>query len=159
MSIQCAQNESNFTPPAASELNKRKCKLCQKSVLLKYMRIHVAQHILKNMNNSNTSVCGFCGKSTCTIDLVNTSKKQGDKKYKCKSNCDYASNFNLKSAETSTKGMPCCNRPIHCPLDQCNRVIWFYNLENHYNIDHKKKMPDSHQITDLEKTVVLKFKC
>ena len=58
------------------------------------------------------TVCGYCG---LTIGLTSSSTKGGDTRYKATSNCDYFEKFNLKSAETSAKSMPCTNRLINCP--------------------------------------------
>ena len=55
-------------------LTREKCKFCNKTVIFKNMRIHVGQRILKQTTYSQPSICGFCGKSTCLVSLVNTSK-------------------------------------------------------------------------------------
>ena len=110
------------------------------------MRIHVGQHILKDSSENHPSLCGFCGKSTCSVNLVNTSKKNNEKKYKVSSTCEYIVNFNLKSAEKLSDKMPCCNHPVWCPYEKpgkdggkgkkCTRAIWLYNIQSHYQIDH-----------------------
>ena len=40
--------------------------------------------------------------------------------------CDYQEKFNIKSAETSRKTIPCTNRPITCPKANCGLVVWSY---------------------------------
>ena len=52
------------------------------------------------------------------------------------SNYDYQENFDIKSAETSTKTMPCTNRPLACPKATCGVVVWSYNLYEHFKFDH-----------------------
>ena len=122
----------NSNPHHQLMLTREKCKLCNKTVIFKNMRIHVGQHILKQTTYSQPSICEFCGKSTCLVSLVNTSKKRNERKYKVSSTCDYLINFNIKSAEKSSKDMPCCNRPIPCPYDECKQIVWLYNLPSHY---------------------------
>ena len=127
-----------------------KCKVCQKSLDIKHMRVHIGQHILKNSDFGNATTCGFCGKSTCNVDLKNTSKKVGIKSFRVQSSWDYEINFNLKSAEKSTSKMLCCNRPIKCPFDGCSRCIWLYNLGKHYKEDHGSEDLPEHFIIRRE---------
>ena len=127
-------------------------KLCNKVVVLKNMRIHVGQHILKLDDHNQPCMCGFCSKST---SLVNTSKKNNEKKSKVSSTCDYAYNFNLKSSENYSRRMPCCNRPLACPFDGCRHTIWFY-IPCHYRIDHGcNDVPDHLCISEMEKKWLL----
>ena len=89
--LQC--DDTFQAPLSVSDLKNRKCKLCNKVVVLKNMRIHVGQHILKLDDRNQPSMCGmcaFCGKSTCSASLVNTSKKNNEEKSKVSSTCDYA---------------------------------------------------------------------
>ena len=100
-----------------------------------------------------------CGKATCNINLVNSSKKKGYKKFKAESHCEYAINFDLRSAANMTKGMPCCNRPIFCEFQGCKRVIWSYNMDIHYSEAHDDETPEVFKISDEEKVSVLAFQC
>ena len=93
--------------------------------------------------------------SSCSIGLTESSQKKGVTYYKATSNCDYLEKFNLKSAETSTKSMPCTNRPINCPKPGCNAVVWTYNLYEHFKSDHtEKEYDDAFSITDKERSLV-----
>ena len=100
--VQLQLSDVHEAPISKNESKKRRCKLCKKDIELGYMRLHVAQHILKD-NIASLTLCGFCGKSTCSVSLTNTSKKKGVKHYKVQSTCDYNYQFNLKSAEKSSK--------------------------------------------------------
>ena len=48
-------------------IDKIKCKLCEKQLLIKNMRKHIGFHIL---NDSLEDVSGFCGMSGCSIDII-----------------------------------------------------------------------------------------
>ena len=65
---------------------------------------------MKNNIAHSVDTCGFCGKATCNVNLVNSSKKKKEKKFKAESHCDYAVNLNLASAANVIEGIPCCNR-------------------------------------------------
>ena len=74
--VQLQLSDEHEAPISKIDSKKRRCKLCKKDIELEYMRLHVAQHILKD-NIASPTLCGFCGKSTCTVSLTNTSKKRG----------------------------------------------------------------------------------
>ena len=111
------------------------------------MRCHVAKHILAGKITGPT-VCGYFGLTSCTIGLTSSSTK-GVAHYKA------TSNYFEKSAVTSTKSMPCTNRPISCPHTSCSVVVWSYNLHEQYKCDHT----DNDSATEKEISLVKLQKC
>ena len=85
----------------------------------KIMRRHVGKHILKEKLEN---VCGFCGVSGCTIQLVSGSGRGKTVTMIAESNGPYKKKFSLKAAETPTKSGPCTNHPVCC--DVCKAVVW-----------------------------------
>ena len=83
-------------------------------------------------NNANT--CGFCGGDSCNISIIVSSGVGKNANKGVASNCKYFNRFSLKPAETSTKNKPCTNRPVECDL--CKTVLWSYNIESHYHVNH-----------------------
>jgi hypothetical protein len=55
--------------------DKLKCKVCSKILDREKMRTHTGAHIIDNkvVPPHNSETCGFCGLSSCRIDLVTTS--------------------------------------------------------------------------------------
>ena len=95
------------------------------------MRKHIGSHILiENLK----SVCGFCGMSGCSIEIVQGSGRGKTSSRIVASNCEYKVKFSLKAAEKSTKTGPCTNRPVICKL--CSAIEWSYNMLNHMEIKH-----------------------
>ena len=68
--------------------------------------------------------------SSCTIGLRYIIKDNFNTVY----NCEYIEVFDIKSAETSTKSMPCSNRPIKC--QSCYVIVKSYNHSKHFKSDH-----------------------
>ena len=79
---------------------------------------------------TGTTISGFCGLSSCTIGLRYNIKDN----FKTVYNCEYMKVFDIKSDETSTKSMPCSNRPIKC--QSCYVIVWSYNHSKHFKSDH-----------------------
>ena len=84
-------------------IDKIKCKLCEKQLLTKNMTKHIGFHIL---NDSLEDVCGFCGMSGCSIDIIHGSGRGKTSSKIISSNCEYKVKFSLKAAEQSTKSSP-----------------------------------------------------
>ena len=112
VTLQCSSTHEPPSDVPSKGKESRKCKVCHKLVPLNNMRVHVGAHILRHPERFSPSTCGFCCKSTCTVNLKATSRSKGIQKEKTNSNCEYQKNFNLESAKTVSKRMPCCNRPI-----------------------------------------------
>ena len=130
-------------------IDKIKCKLCEKQLLIKNMRKHIGFHIL---NDSLEYVYGFCGMSGCSIDIIHGS---GRGKTACKiisSNCEYKDKFSLKAAEKSSKSSPCTNRPLNCRL--CKVVKWSYSMLGHMRKEHSDYPADECAIPQEEENNV-----
>ena len=92
-----------------------KCKVCEKQLLIKNIRKHIGFHIL---NDSLEDVCGFCGMSGCSIDIIHDSGRGTTASKIISSNCEYKIKFSLKKAEKSSKSSQCTNRPVNCSFMQ-----------------------------------------
>ena len=77
-------------------IDKIECKLCEKQLLIENMRKHIGFHIL---NDSLEDVCGFCGMSGCSIDIIHGSGRGKKASKIISSNCQYKVKFSLKAAE------------------------------------------------------------
>lgn len=133
---------------------KKPCKVCNKVIMLRKMRLHVAKHYFKN--ETSPQMCGFCGINCNSVLGLKTSGSGKNVAFKTKSNCAYAYSFNYASVEKPSKSMPCSNRPIKCP--QCEHFFWSYNLSNHYNDKHLGiNCPIT--VTEEEKIAILKLNC
>ena len=133
-------------------IEKVPCKLCNKEVDMKQMRLHVGKHILEN-NLSN--VCGFCGTQGYSIGFKKSSGRVVTATLSAQANCTYISKFSLKAAEKTTKSSPCTNRPVSCPV--CNTVVWSYMMGPHYSHVHPEKTLCT-SVTSEERDMVLKKK-
>ena len=80
--IQIQAGESLTKKKKLTDVNRKVCKVCQKTCPWDKMRAHVGQHILNNEIESD--VCGYCGGSCNTI-LERTHQRQGNWFYKPKS--------------------------------------------------------------------------
>ena len=109
---------------------KIKCKICEKLVNRKKMRLHVGAHILKD---NIKGACGFCGEKVdvgrCNIEIVKGSGRGQTSSEVPRSGCDYFEKFSLLSVSKGSQRNPCTNRPVECPI--CKRVFWFYNMYDH----------------------------
>lgn len=85
--------------------------------------------------------CGFCGLDGCRTQL--TIKKGGTTSIT--SSCPYHySTMSYKAARNVSKGSPCTNVPIHCPLcppavSGDPRTIWKYNTIFHLLSEHSSE--------------------
>ena len=122
-----------------------KCKLCSTIIQKKKMRKHVGTHILKD---NLMDVCGFCGLSGCTIDIIRGSGRGKTASKVVSANCEYMEKFSLTSTKKITKSSPCTNRPVTCP--HCNTVHWSYNMYTHMKKDHSDYPPDEWKISEEE---------
>ena len=100
------------------------CYFCAESIKLKNMHDHVGRHILWALRGKDESYklthgmqigvdpCGWCGRDGCKIQL----QKKGAS-HSIPSSCPYQySKMIYAWATKCTKGSPCTNVPIRCPL-------------------------------------------
>jgi len=88
---------------------------------------------------------------SCNIQIKHTSGFGKKSNYGVASNCKYLLRFSLKPAEKSTKNKPCTNRPIECPINDCKTVLWSYNIEPHFHVNHPgEHIPSMIQLIKLK---------
>jgi hypothetical protein len=75
----------------------------------------------------NQHTFGLCGLIGCSTSLVNSLCKG--------SNIKKPTSYDRKSAQKSNQYSPCTNCPVKC--DVCDGIYWSYNLECHFNENHK----------------------
>ena len=132
---------------------------CNKTCERRFMRQHVAGHLLKKTAVIEENTCGFCGrKGTCTLTLKISSKT---KNAVPNSNCPSYIPLKLKSASSfshsrNATANHCTNIPVVCPAcekgGRKDQLFWKYNLPKHYSIHHESiQVPDDLLICKEEK--------
>ena len=131
-----------------------KCKICEKLINKKKMRMHVGAHILKDGLKDS---CGFCGEvGKCHIEIAKGSGKGKTASEVPRSGCDYFVKFSIVAAAKGSKKSPCTNRPVRCQI--CKRTIWSYNMYHHIDKCHSDYSKDEWVIKEEEKIALSKIK-
>ena len=92
--------------------------------------LHMSYHQMKNENE--LPICGFCGKEGHGAPELN---KTG-KKWAFPEECGFAgNNLTQKALKVISGASPLSNYPLKCDL--CAKIIWRFDLEKHYEKDHK----------------------
>ena len=129
------------------------CKICEKVVNRKKMRLHVGAHILKD---NLKDACGFCGEKVnigkCNLEIAKGSGRGKTTSEVPKSGCEYFEKFSITSAAKGSKTSPCTNRPVECQV--CKRVFWSYNMYDHVETCHSD-YPKAEWVTKNEEKVAL----
>jgi hypothetical protein len=112
------------------------CQTCFNEVQISKLRQHNAKHMLLKEIKNQANTCGICGLNNCTVSIKVTSGcgQKANRGIEC--NCKYYLKISLKSLEKSTTNKPCTNRPVQCQINGCNTVLWSYNIESHYHVNH-----------------------
>jgi hypothetical protein len=112
------------------------CQTCFNEVQISELRQHNAKHMLLKEIKNQANTCGICGLNNCTVSIKVTSGcgQKANRGIEC--NCKYYLKISLKSLEKSTTNKPCTNRPVQCQINGCNTVLWSYNIESHYHVNH-----------------------
>lgn len=137
--------------PKSSGKDKVKCLICDTELALNKMRNHVGSHILHSLrdipdpNSPLVSVgaepCGFCGMDGCLTQFKSKNTGGGS----ITSSCQYHYvGMVYKAAASWSKGMPCTNVPINCPLCPISvsgdhQTIWKYNALYHLASEHSNE--------------------
>ena len=132
----------SFTGPASSNIqqssansNRKKCFLCNISLQLEEMKVHVGKHIL-NGTAEGRYPCGYCGRNSCQNKLSAPTKKNKQYFYnKIESNCPFYFH-QARRVKKASKLHPCTNYLNKCVL--CKADVWLYNIENHYEDMHSE---------------------
>ena len=146
-----APQSSTSSTSTSSGVVTNRCFSCNKLVPLNYMRVHVGCHIMKGqLHGSN--ICGFCGRSVCTIKLVGSSHKTAKTYYKIdRCDCPYFFEYG-RAKKFNKKTNLCTNRFVRCPIEGCLSDVWTYNFSDHFNDKHRdENFPEIMNIEEKEK--------
>ena len=55
---------------------------------------------------------------------------------KVKSNCEYYFDYGNKVSTKPSRNSPWRNRLLNCSVDECDQVVWSYNMKEHFNLQH-----------------------
>ena len=134
--------------------DKRRCKVCRKSIPLSQMRKHVGFHLVSDhIKEQREHICGFCGRAGCKSSIKESSRKGKKKYYAPVSDCVYFFPYS-NVPDLPTKKHPCTNVITSCPV--CNMYNWKHNLTAHYEINHTdEEVPVSY--CDKEKLMLSKL--
>ena len=133
---------------------KVECKICKKKVDMIKMRQHIGAHFVKG---EVQNMCGFCGLTSCDINIACGSGRGKTASEIPTSTCEYYEKFSIKSAAKVSKTSPCTNRPVGCPLCKPKRTLWSYNMYKHYEDNHSDYPRQNWIITDEEKGLLQKL--
>lgn len=128
---------------------------------------HIGAHILCDQTMTCTEpLCGLClrppalcqyylkkGKGAKASLKIDEQKSRG---------CLVKVSYNFKSTSRSTKGSPCSNMPITCPVcPSSDPAIWRYFLKDHFRQVHgpelKKKYVSLWELTNFEEMEMKKI--
>ena len=80
--------------------------------------------------------CGVCGQKSEAECVLSIKAKSMDRRaqqwafVECKS--FGTKSFGMNKAAQVTKTSPSTNRPVKCPVENCNATVWTYNLAHHW---------------------------
>lgn len=132
----------------------KKCKVCNKKIKLKDMRVHVGGHILRGTINGH-QICGFCGTEGCVSSKEKSSKKGSQAFFKIQSNCSYYYDYK-RVPDKPTCAHISTNKLVECPSQNCSVLIWKYNAPQHFQTFHPLlSLEENFVVSEQEKKGVL----